>query len=189
MVPLHAVALGLVVVALVTDAGGWDLLADPAGWALVLLGAARLPVEGRGRLLVAGALALVASAVVWPPAVAGRVADADASLAWALSLPQAAALLLLADSLRRAAAAAGTPRARSLRGWLLALEVLAVLVALLPAVVLGAGVDALAAPTALLALLLVCGTVVVCLAAAREPWSGGRPRGIPRTATKSGEPS
>ena len=90
MIPLHPVALGLVVVALVVDGGGWDLLPDPLGWGLVLVGTLALPreIHRRDAMVVAAAAALLVAAVVWPPGVAERVADTDESLSWALSLPQ-----------------------------------------------------------------------------------------------------
>ena len=44
--PLQAVAMGLVIVLLGATVSGYDLLADPVGWLLVLVGLATLPVPG-----------------------------------------------------------------------------------------------------------------------------------------------
>lgn len=184
MIPLQPVALGLVVVALLVDGGGWDLLPDPLGWALVLVGTRALPdtVRRRPALLTAAALALLVSAVVWPPGVADAVAATDESLSWALSLPQLAYLVLLSDSLRHAALRAGE-RGRS--AWFAATEALAVAAAVLPVLVFGGGVEALAGTAVLVAGLTLLLMVVLTLTCARAGWAGGHPRrypGLPPTA-------
>ena len=45
MRPLQSIAIGLVIIALRAEFGGYDALADPVGWLLVLLGVRSLPVE------------------------------------------------------------------------------------------------------------------------------------------------
>lgn len=179
MIPLQPIALGLVVVALVVDARGWDLLPDPLGWGLVLLGTRSLPVRRRGTLLATAGLALAASAALWPAGVAERVADTDASLSWALSLPQLAYLVLLADGLRYAARQAGIA-GRS--AWFATAETLAVAAAVLPVLVFGAGLDALGGTAALAAALTLVLMVVLALASARSGWAGGYPRPVPGVA-------
>ena len=179
MIPLQPVALGLVVVALVVDGRGWDLLPDPLGWALVLLSTRALPVRRRGLLLASAALALLVSAAVWPPGVAERVAATDDSLSWALSLPQAAYAVLLADGLRHAAAGAGD---RSRAAWFAATEVLAVLAALLPVPVLATGAEGLGGLAVLAADLTLVLLVVLALSSARQTWAGGYPRAVPGPA-------
>ncbi len=180
MIPLQPVALGLVIVALVVDGNGWDLLPDPIGWALVLLGTLALPreIHRRDAMVVAAALALVASAVIWPPGVAERVADTDESLSWALSLPQLAYLLLLSDGLRRAAREAGEG---SRAAWAATAEALVLAAAALPVLVLGVGADALAGPAVLCATLALLLLVVLTLISARATWAGGHPRPLPGT--------
>ena len=177
MIPLPPVALGLVIVALVVDGNGWDLLPDPIGWALVLLGTLALPreIHRRDAMVIAAALAL-ASAVIWPPGVAERVADTDESLSWALSLPQLAYLFLLADGLRRAARGA---EEGSRAAWFATAETLVVGAAVLPVLVFGAGADALAGIAVLCATLALVLLVVLTVTSARAPWAGGRPRAIP----------
>ena len=180
MLPLQPVALGLVIVALVVDGNGWDLLPDPIGWALVLLGTLALPreIHRRDAMVAAAGLALVASAAVWPPGVAERVAGTDESRSWALSLPQLAYLFLLADGLRRAARAADEgPRS----AWFATAGALVVGAAVLPVLVFGAGADALAGIAVLCAMLALVLLVVLTLMSARASWAGGRPRAIPGT--------
>ena len=178
MVPLHPVALGLVIIALVVDGRGWDLLPDPLGWLLVLVGTRALPatLRHRGALLTSAALALVVSAVVWPPAVAEQVSATDDSVAWALSLPQLAYLALLADAARYAARQAGAPGRAA---WFAVAGLLAVAAAVLPVLVLGAGVDALAGIAVLAATLALVLLTVLALVTARAPWLGGHPRPVP----------
>lgn len=178
MVPLHPVALGLVIIALVVDGRGWDLLPDPLGWLLVLVGTRALPatLRHRGALLTSAALALVVSAVVWPPAVAEQVSATDDSVAWALSLPQLAYLALLADAARYAARQAGVPGRAA---WFAVAELLAAAAAALPVLVLGAGVDALAGTAVLAATLALLLLAVLALVTARAPWLGGHPRPLP----------
>lgn len=170
MIPLRPVVLGLVVVVLNVTVDGWDLLADPLGWALVLLGSRALPVRRRGPLLVAAALALVVAAVLWPPGVAEQVAATDDSLSWALSLPQSAYLLLLADGLRDAAARGGDP---GLRTWWTTTTALAAAALVLPVLVLGGDLAVLGAVAALASLLTVVLVLVLGLASARATWAGG----------------
>lgn len=180
MIPLHPVALGLVVVALVVDGGGWDLLPDPMGWGLVLAGTLALPrdIHRRDAMVVAAATALVVAAVVWPPGVAERVADTDESLSWALSLPQLAYLLLLSDGLRRAAR---TAQEGSRAAWFATAEALVLAAAVLPVLVFGVGAEGLAGAAVLCATLALVLLVVLTLAWARAPWAGGRPRALPGT--------
>ena len=49
MRPLQSIAMGLVIIALRAEFGGYDALADPLGWLLVLLGVRTLPVEPERR--------------------------------------------------------------------------------------------------------------------------------------------
>ena len=49
MRPLQSIAIGLVIIALRAEFGGYDALVDPVGWLLVLLGVRTLPVEPERR--------------------------------------------------------------------------------------------------------------------------------------------
>ncbi len=174
MHPLQVAALGYLLIALRVGVGGVDLTADPVGWALVLLGVARLPgdLPGRPGVVLATAVAAVVSLPLsWPGVTDRLVADQDA-LAWAFSLPALAAAALLAHALTGAARAGGDPAAA---GWLASVRLVTIVVAALPAVVLGAGVGALAGPTATLALVAAVGLVVVLLVYAGRPWAAAGP--------------
>src|SRR5262245_26786738 len=97
MRPLQSIAMGLVIIALHTEFGGYDALPDPVGWVLVVLGVLGLPadLERRSTLLAVAALAGVVSIPLWIPGVSEAVADVDESLLWAANLPQLAFVGLL----------------------------------------------------------------------------------------------
>ena len=100
--------MGLVIVLLSATVSGYDLLADPVGWLLVLVGLATLPVPGRGALKALAALSLVVSAVVWFPAARDALNVTDLALAWAAGLPELATLVLLTHRLSRVAGSRAT---------------------------------------------------------------------------------
>lgn len=162
MKPLQAIALGLAIVGLRADLGGYDLLADPLGWLLVLVGLAQLPEDlpRRGLALGTATLAALIAVALWFPQVRDALADADPALGWAASLPQLAALAVIALALSRTADRAGDSGPG---GWLLTAALLVVVTAVLPVVVFGGGLDALEAPAyaaAALALLLLVGLLL-----------------------------
>ena len=101
MTPLQRIAMGLVIV-VVDTLGGYDLLPDVLGWALVLWGLAGLPGERSGPAYAAVG-ALVTSLVLYPPSVHRPLAEADPSLQWAASLPDLVFALLLSRALLRLA--------------------------------------------------------------------------------------
>lgn len=165
MQSLRTVATGLVVVFLAVVADGYDLLADPLGWILVLVGLAPLhEVLPRHRAVTAAALlSLVVSVLTWVPDwAAGRAVRTDESLGWLVSLPALAFAYLLADALSTRLAAPWTVRFAALKwGFLLA--------AVLPVLVYGAGWQWLVAPTGLLVAVLDVLLVVWLWSAARSP--------------------
>ncbi len=59
--------MGLVIVLLTASVRGYDLLADPIGWLLVLVGLPTLPVPQRGALQGLATLSLAVSAVAVVP--------------------------------------------------------------------------------------------------------------------------
>lgn len=155
MKPLAAVAMGLVIVVLVADQGGYDLLADPVGWLLVVLGVRRLP-DPTTLLALAVAAGVVACAL-WLPATQDLLERSDPSLQWAVNLPQVVFCVALCHRLAGLATAAGDARAAA---WLRTAMVLNVLLALAPVVVFAAGAEDLlsglyAAAGAVLVLLIV----------------------------------
>jgi hypothetical protein len=155
---LQTVAMGLVVVFLDVGSSGWDWIADPVGWALVLLGLAPLKdvVPTARGLAVSAAVCLAISVLTYPPE---SVDTLDESFGWLFSLPTILFCYLLCDALREVAEA---PYARRL-GWL---RVVFVVVGLLPVLVYGAEWDWLTVPTAVLAVLANL-TLVMTL------WSAG----------------
>lgn len=169
MKPLQAVGMGLVVVALTAPVHGFDLLANPLGWALLLHGLVRLPALpwGAAARFLAG-LALAVSVVLWYPGVVDALTRADESLVWAADLPQATAVAVLCIGLARLAEDAGD---RAARAWLRTAGTLSVATGVLPVVVygaLGTG-EALMLVLATLALLLV---IVLAFRYAGRPWAG-----------------
>jgi hypothetical protein len=141
--PLQSIAMGYVFIALYARFGGYDAYADPVGWALVLYGVYRLPadLERRGALLALGWLAALVSVPLWLPAVVDALEDGDPSLGWAVELPEFGFGVLLCHTLARAALAEDEPRAAA---WLRILSTGFVVVAVLPVLVFGAGIDELA---------------------------------------------
>lgn len=165
MKPLPWIAMGLVIVALSAQTRGVDLLADPVGWLLVLLGVHRF-----GRLSAAvtwlASLALVVSGFLWWPGVADELADQDLALVWAASVPELAAMATLCTGLARIAGSAGDRRARS---WLGTAAVLAVVTALAPLPVLAAEHDI--DSVLLLGLVTVVLVVALLFRYASRPWA------------------
>lgn len=169
MKPLQAIAMGYVIIALFARQGGYDLLADPVGWVLVLLGVRRLPDPvARTALLYAAALALAVSTPLWVPAVFEAVADEDPSLAWAADLPALVFAALLFHQLAGAARLAGDRGAATVLQTLL---VLSVVVAVLPVLVFGAGWESLADLAGGSGQLLNAATVVVLFVQAGRAWA------------------
>lgn len=168
MTPLQKVAIGLVIVFLSARFAGYDALADPVGWGLVVAGL--LPL--RSRIPLGGSaltLAVVAGLVAVPlvlPAVAGGLTPSGQ---WGASLPQTLFCIVLCSSLATVADRAGDPEARrfGLLRWVF------VAVAVGPVLVYGGGVDALTAPVAVLAVLANVVLVYLLFAVSRRGY--GRP--------------
>ncbi len=168
--PLQVCALGYLLILLVVPLGGLDLAPDPLGWALVVLGLSALPrtFPRRGLVLGLGLLAFAVSLPLVVPGVVGSIADVDLSLSWAVSLPALGTTVALAQALTDAARDADDLVSA---GWTAWLRTGAVLVAVLPALVLGAGITALAAPTALLAQVVAAAMVVALLVCSGRDWA------------------
>lgn len=170
MRPLQAIGAGLTLVVLDVSFAdpGWDLVPDPVGWLLVLLGVRRLPERiGRRRLLLP--LAVVSGMVslaLWVPPLGERVLGLHASLRWALDLTTPAFVLVLALAMSAAAPGADT----SARTWWRVVLVGTVATMLLPPVVYGAGAVALTVVAAVVAVASVVTCVVLCFAHSARPW-------------------
>lgn len=168
MKPLQSVAMGLVIVALAARVNGFDLLPDPAGWLLVLYGVRRLPaLPWAGTVRFLCVLALVVSVALWFPAVTDALADTDASLEWAASLPQITAVGTLCAALARVAEDAAD---RGARAWLRTACTLVVLTGVVPVVALAAEPGAIGLMLAL-GLVTIVVVIVLLFRYAGRPWA------------------
>ena len=163
--------MGLVIVLLTASIHGFDLLADPLGWGLVLVGLARLEVPQRGSLRLLATLSLLVSVVVWFPAARDSLNVTDLALAWAAGLPELATVIVLAHALAQQARLAGDQRART---WLQTARTLLVVVVLLPPVVLGGGLHGWDGALGVVGSLTLLLFIVVLFGYAGRPWA--RPR-------------
>lgn len=162
--------MGYVIIALFARQGGYDLLADPLGWVLVLVGVRQLPDPiPRGALLYVGSLALVVSIPLWVPAILDAVAREDESLAWAADLPALCFAGLLFHQLGQAAQRAGERTAMTV---LQGLVTLTAVVAVLPVLVFGAGWEALGDLAGGSGQLLNLACVVVLFTYSGHAWAG-----------------
>lgn len=173
MKPLQAVGCGLLLILLDVVIAGFDLLPDPFGWALVLVGVVALrPRLSTGTpVLAAAATAAVVSVPLWIPGVAETVSQADPALGWALSLPHVVFTVLFFHALQQLAKAAGNHDAA---GWLQICWVGAVIVGVLPALLLPLGVGGpLLALAGVFSLLMGVLQVVLSFAYADRAWARG----------------
>ena len=173
MRPLQSIAMGLVIVALNATFQGYDALPDPLGWVLVLHGTTRLPPDlvRRGVVRALAVLALLVSVPLWFPAVADGLTDLDPAIGWALTLPQVGFLVVLADSLGRAAEEAGDLRARA---WCRTLSVVFLVVGVLPVLIFGGGLDDLVVPAGTIAVLSLVALVWLLFSWSARPWAAPR---------------
>lgn len=143
---LRSVALGLLVVFLDVGSNGWDWVADPAGWILVLLGLSPLKevLPAHTALVVTAWVCLAVSVLTFTP---GSVASIAPVLGWLFSLPTLAFCFLLCDSLGDAVESRDPSLAVRVR-WL---RTAFVVVAALPLLVYGFGLDEARVPIAVLA--------------------------------------
>lgn len=164
--------MGVVVLILVAPVGGFDLLADPLGWLLVLLGIRSLPsgLPLRELVLALTGLALLVSVPLWTPAVVSAVAEADESLAWAVDLPRFAALGVLSLALARAAGAARDAGAQL---WWRLVVVGFVVVTALPVLVFGGGLTGLDDVAGVAVAVVPLLVVVLGFAHSARGWAGG----------------
>jgi hypothetical protein len=164
--PLQKVAMGLVIVFLTARFGGYDALADPVGWGLVIAGLlplrARMPSGG-----TALGLAAIAAAVSVPlalPAVEDRLAPSGA---WGLGLPQTTFCVVLCLALATWTDRAGEKEAGRFR--ILRTAFLVVLVG--PVLVYGGGLDYFTTPVAVLSVLANVSLVYLTFAVSRRPYT------------------
>lgn len=181
MKPLQSIAMGMVVIALVADAGGYDLLPNPLGWVLVVVGLRMLPrtFELRSVLLGLAVLAGLVAVPLWVPAVVDALDEADESIAWAVNLPQFGCYLLLAHALSLAAGAAGD---RAAAGWWRGVVLGLGAVVALPVLIFGGGLTGLEPLAGFLVGLVPTVMIVLLFVHAGRPWALGAPADAPAVA-------
>ena len=177
--PLQKVAMGMVIVVLFAyfpahPHPSWrryDALADPLGWLFVVAGMAALvrvdEAFGTSRWLAI--LAGVVSVPLWFPQLSHHL---GASGEWFTSLPQIAFCLVLAREIGVLGALQSPPdryveKRFGLLVWGFGL------LAVLPVVTLGGGVESLAGPTQLVSLLVSVVFVYTLFRVHRREWLGG----------------
>lgn len=140
---MQTIAMGLLIIVLDVPATGWDWIADPLGWVLILLGlsAIREVVPNHRGLAITAWVCLAVSVIIYPP---DSVATLDDSLGWVFSLPTVVWCFLMTDSLHDVAEGGR-------RTTLLWLRHVFVLVGVLPLLVYLAGLDWLTVPAAVVA--------------------------------------
>ena len=168
MKPLQSVAMGLVIVVLVAKFAGYDALADPLGWLLVLWGVRRMADHAALQTLAVGAL--LVACVVWFPATQDLLDDSDPSLRWAINLPQVLFCVLLCRQLSELAGAASDQRAQA---WLRTTMVFNGVLAVAPVLVFAANADDLLASVYAAAGVVVLMLIVLLFAYASRPWAPG----------------
>lgn len=168
MTALQTIVMGLVVVFVDVPPDGFDWVADPLGWLLVILGLAGLrdAVPNPTGLAVVAWVCLGFAVVSWP---SGSPATLTPWLGWLFSLPTLAWCFLVCD-------AVGEVVTGGLRHTLLALRGLFVGVAPLPGLVHLAGQDWLATPAEVLILVANVTLLVSLWAASSRPGQAGDDR-------------
>ncbi|KAA1426736.1 hypothetical protein [Nocardioides antri] len=140
MKPLYFFALGILLVVLRPTDLEWDIYPNPLGWVFVLLGLYGLgrarPVRWARPLALTAVVALVVDSVLFWPAAAAWLEDAEPALGWAANLPRFGFFALLCAELSRAAVSAADRRAGAWFSWT---GVLMILVMIAPVLVFGAG--------------------------------------------------
>jgi hypothetical protein len=202
MSPLQKIAMGMVIVVAYAyfpadPDPGWeryDALANPVGWVLVLLGLHALAradeTFGSSRWLAL--LAALVSVPMWLPQLEHRLDDSGQ---WFVSLPQTLFCLVLARAIGMLGAQQ-SPR----DGYVAQRFGLLVwgfgVVAILPVLTLGGGLDQLAGPTQLFSTLVNVALIYLVFRVHRREWLGGpgplevaaRPAGRSRPDTHEGRP-
>lgn len=157
---LQTVAMGLVLVFLDVNGASWDLIPDPVGWILVLVGLSPLKEllpNYRGVTLTAG-VCLAESVLTYPP---GSVDHLAPFLGWLFSLPTIAFAFVLCDALMDVA----TDGLEQRFGWL---RWAFVAVGALPLGIYGMEWEWLKLPTAVLAVAVNVALVVTLWSAGDE---------------------
>lgn len=174
MTSLQTVVMGLVIVFLDIPPDGYDWIADPVGWVLVLLGLADLGshLPNHRGLVVTAWACLAFSVVSWPE---GSPATLTPVLGWLFSLPTLAWCFLVCDAVSDAVEG-------RLRWVLLGLRNAFLLVAPLPGLVYLADQDWLSTPAEVLILVANLSLLLALGSASGRPGTADPepdPRGTP----------
>jgi hypothetical protein len=172
--------MGLVIVAVGAKVNGYDLLADPLGWLLVIRGVSQLPrsVPWSDTVTFLAGLTLVASVPLWFPGVVDAIADTDDSLTWAVNLPQLAFVATLCAALARVAAEVEDKRAAS---WLKTGSTLTIAAGVLPIVVYSVE-PGLLVPLLVLATVTLVLVIVLLFRYSARPWALSEDETAPESA-------
>ena len=186
MTSLQTVVMGLVIVFLDIPPDGYDWIADPIGWCLVLLGIAALEdrLPNRRGLVVTAWACLAFSVVSWPE---GSPATLTPVLGWLFSLPTLAWCFLISDAVADAVEG-------RLRWVMLGLRNAFLVVAPLPGLVYLADQDWLSTPAEVLILVANLTLVFALSSASGRPGladpeaeeTPGSPRSRPAEKDSSG---
>jgi hypothetical protein len=179
MSPLQKIAMGMVIVVgyayfPADPSPAWeryDALADPAGWLLVVLGTVALSRVDAGFTTTRwlAVLAGLVSVPMWLPQLTHGLA---ASMEWFASLPQIAFCLVLAREIGVRGAEQAPPDGYAAQRFGLLVWGFG-LVAVLPVVTLGGGVDQLEGPTQLVSTLVSVAFIYYLFRVHRRDWLGG----------------
>jgi hypothetical protein len=179
MSPLQKIAMGLVIVVAFAYVPAdprpswehYDALANPAGWVLVLLGVHALvrtdDAFDSSRWLAL--LAAVVSVPMWFPQVEHRLDDSGQ---WFVSLPQTLFCLVLARAIGISAAQQSPRDGFAAQRFGLLVWAFGI-VAVLPVLALGGGLDQLEGPTQLFSTLVNVVLVYLLFRVHRRAWLGG----------------
>lgn len=166
--PLRLVGIGLVVLMLMPDFRGYDLLPDTVGWLLVLVGSAAFArgIPSRSGILWAAGLAAVAAAAIWPPHWEEVIRDQEMAVVWAILLPQVVWSILFC------LAASGLSSSEPVASvWWKYLAIISVAVGVLPVIVYGGGVKGLESTLETLNFLGLVGTMILAFWNSSRPWA------------------
>ena len=177
--PLQKVAMGMVVVVLFAyfpahpspDWKHYDALADPVGWLLVIAGMVALTRhdDAFSTSKWVAILAGVVSVPMWFPQLSHHL---DPSGEWFVSLPQIAFCLLLSREIGLFGATQSPPDVKVAKRFGLLVWGFGV-VAVLPVLTLGGGLDQLAGPTQLVSLVVSVFFIYWLFSVHRRLWLGG----------------
>lgn len=177
MTALQTVVMGLVIVFLDVPPDGFDWVADPFGWLLVILGLAALKgaVPNHVGLTITAWVCLAFSIVSWPE---GSPATLTPTIGWLFSIPTLAWCFLIADAVADATGG-------RLRLVMLTLRNAFAVVTPLPGLVYLAGLDWLSVPAEVLILAANVLLVVALWAASSQPGLAEEDSGRNRAARRA----